>query len=161
MSRPNRLSATLLVHAPIETVFALATDVEEHLAALAHTGERVVPPGRTSGLLEFGDLVCFRARHFGLPWRMTARIVAVEAPVRFVDEQLRGPFQSLRHEHVFAATRAGTMVTDVLTWRAPFGVLGQVADAVAVRRHMLGILSARGTHLKRRAESVAHCRLPD
>jgi ligand-binding SRPBCC domain-containing protein len=157
--RPTRLTATLLVHAPISTVFDLATDVDEHLAALAHTGERAVPPGRTAGRLELGDLVCFRARHFGLPWRMTARIVALEAPVRFVDEQLHGPFRSLRHEHVFSATRAGTMVTEVVTWRAPFGVLGPVADAVAVRRRLLGILHARGAHLKRRAETVADTRV--
>ncbi|MFI5956455.1 SRPBCC family protein [Cryptosporangium sp. NPDC051539] len=143
---------TTLVHAPVEVVFDLARDVREHTSALAHTGERVVAPGRLSGRLSAGDLVCFRARHFGLRLGLDARVVSMEAPVRFSDEQVRGPFASLRHDHLFAPTGAGTLVTDRVVWRSPFGLVGRLADEIAVRRQLLGILTARNTHLKRRAE---------
>ena len=146
------LRATTVVHAPVELVFDLARDVDEHTAALAHTAERVVPPGRTSGRLEQGDLVCFRARHFGLPMSLCARVVELSRPERFVDEQVRGAFRSLRHTHTFAATGGGTLVTDVVEWTSPLGPLGTVADSLVLRRHLLGILTARNAHLKRRAE---------
>jgi ligand-binding SRPBCC domain-containing protein len=149
------LRTTTVVHAPVELVFDLARDVSEHTAALAHTAERVVPPGRTSGRLEEGDLVCFRARHFGLPMSLCARVVVLRRPERFVDEQVRGAFRSLRHTHTFTATGGGTLVTDVVEWTSPLGPLGVVVDALALRRHMLGILTARNAHLKRRAEVLA------
>ncbi|TQS46602.1 SRPBCC family protein [Cryptosporangium phraense] len=146
---------TTLVHAPVELVFDLARDVREHTSAMAHTGERVVAPGRLSGLLDAGDLVCFRARHFGLWLGLDARVVSMEAPTTFSDEQVRGPFASLRHDHFFAPTGAGTLVTDRIGWRSPLGPVGRLADEVAVRRQLLGILTARNTHLKRRAEILA------
>jgi ligand-binding SRPBCC domain-containing protein len=150
------LRTTTVVHAPVELVFDLARDVDEHTAALAHTGERVVPPGRTSGRLEEGDLVCFRARHFGLPMSLCARVVELSRPGRFVDEQVRGAFRSLRHTHTFAATGGGTLVTDVVEWTSPLGPIGTAVDALVLRRHLLGILTARNAHLKRRAEVRAH-----
>jgi ligand-binding SRPBCC domain-containing protein len=146
------LRATTVVHAPVGLVFDLARDVAEHTAALAHTGERVVRPGRTEGLLEEGDLVCFRARHFGLPMSLCARIVELDPPVRFVDEQVRGPFCRLRHTHTFTATPGGTLVTDVVEWTSPAGPLGRLVDDVVLRRHLLGVVTARNAHLKRRAE---------
>jgi ligand-binding SRPBCC domain-containing protein len=146
------LRATTVVHAPVELVFDLARDVGEHTAALTHTGERVVAPGRTSGKLEEGDLVCFRARHFGLPMSLCARVVELRRPGHFVDEQVRGPFRCLRHTHTFAATGGGTLVTDVVEWTSPLGPIGTAVDALVLRHHLLGILTARNAHLKRRAE---------
>ncbi|HEV2087109.1 MAG TPA: SRPBCC family protein [Cryptosporangiaceae bacterium] len=149
------LRATMLVHAPVELVFDVARDIGEHNAALAHTGERAVPPGRTRGLLECGDLVCFRARHFGLRWRLDARIVALDRPRSFVDVQVSGPFRRLRHQHFFAATTGGTLVTDAIEWTSPLWPLGLAADTLVVRRRLLAILAARSAHLKRRAELAA------
>jgi ligand-binding SRPBCC domain-containing protein len=149
------LRTTTVVHAPVELVFDLARDVAEHTAALAHTAERVVPPGRTSGRLEHGDLVCFRARHFGLPMALCSRVVELRHPESFVDEQVRGAFRSLRHTHTFTATGGGTLVTDVVEWTSPLGPLGVAVDALVLRRHMLRIVTARNAHLKRRAEVLA------
>jgi ligand-binding SRPBCC domain-containing protein len=126
--------------------------VREHTAALAHTGERLLPPGRIEGRLEVGDLVRFRAWHLGLEWGLDARVVAVEEPYRFVDQQVRGPIRELRHEHLFVETGAGTLMTDRISWISPLGLAGRLADEIAVRRALLRVLAARNAHLKRRAE---------
>lgn len=146
------LCTTTLIHAPAAVAFGLALDVREHTAALAHTGERVLAPGRVAGRLQAGELVRFQATHLGIGWTLDARVVLVDAPRRFVDEQVRGPFRSLRHEHLFAETGAGTLLTDRISWVSPLGLLGRFADEVGVRRTLLRTLIARNTHLKRRAE---------
>jgi ligand-binding SRPBCC domain-containing protein len=146
---------TTLIQAPAEVAFGLALDVREHTAALAHTAERVVPPGRVSGRLELGDSVCFRARYFGFGWSLDAQVVELVASERFVDEQVRGPFRSLRHEHRFTGTGAGTLLTDQVHWVSPFGLAGRLADELVVRRALLGVLTARNAHLKRRAEVLS------
>jgi ligand-binding SRPBCC domain-containing protein len=155
------LRATTIVYAPVELVFDLARDVTEHAAALAHTGERLVPPGRCHGLLEEGDLVCFQARHFGLPMELCSRVVELRQPHLFVDQQVRGAFRRLRHTHLFTVTDGGTRVTDVLEWTSPAGPLGLLVDAVVLRRHLLGIVRARNAHLKRRAEVKARSAAPE
>src|SRR4051794_14315537 len=101
------IDLTTDIDAPIERVFDLARDLDLHAASMAHTGERAVA-GRTTGRVEVGDTVTWRARHFGLWWSLTSRITAVEAPVRFEDVQERGPFAWFRHEHRLEAVGGGT-----------------------------------------------------
>jgi ligand-binding SRPBCC domain-containing protein len=141
------------IEAPIERVFDLARDIGLHQAGLAHTGERVIA-GRTSGPIEAGETVTWRARHLGLWWTLTSRITECESPTRFADEQLAGPFAWFRHEHRFEATPTGTRMTDHWRHVSPFGILGRVADRLVLTRHLRRMLQVRNAHLKRTAESA-------
>jgi hypothetical protein len=49
------------IAAPTERVFDLARDIDVHQQSMAAIGERAVG-GRTSGLIEAGESVTFRAR---------------------------------------------------------------------------------------------------
>lgn len=138
--------------APIERCFDLARDVEVHCRTSAFTSERVLPPGRTSGLLELGESVIFEGRHFGLRLRLTAQIVQLDRPSRFVDEVVDGAFDFLRHSHEFSTLAAGTEMVDTLDWRAPFGVLGKVADALFLERHLAWYVTKKQQELKAIAE---------
>ena len=89
-----------LVRAAPEKVFDLELDADVHAASLAGSGERATTSTGRPGLA-LGDEVTFTARHLGRAWRLTSRITAYERPHRFVDEQVRGPFASMRHEHLF------------------------------------------------------------
>ncbi len=140
------------VMAPIATVFDLARDVTAHCRTCDFTDEAVVAPGRTEGLLELGDLVTFEARHLGLRQRLTAEIVELERPHRFVDEMRRGVFRALTHEHTFTESPAGVLMTDRLRWTSPLGLLGRVADALIVERHLEWFLRRKQTNLKLLAE---------
>ena len=111
-----------------ERCFDLARDVRVHCATASFSAERVVAPGRLEGLLEEGDLVTFEGVHFAIRQRLTAHVTELRRPDRFVDEQLRGPFSALRHIHEFEATVDGTLMRDTLTWTAPFGLIGRLAN---------------------------------
>jgi ligand-binding SRPBCC domain-containing protein len=137
------------IAAPVERCFDLARDVELHARAAAFSGERLVPPGRMSGLLELGDLVAFEGVHFGVSQRFVARIIELEPPRRFVDEMVEGAFRSLRHEHEFHIVAGGTLMRDILEWRSPLGFLGRLADHLFVRRHMEWFVRTKQANLKR------------
>jgi ligand-binding SRPBCC domain-containing protein len=126
--------------------FAASLSVEAHTASMGRSGERAVA-GTTSGTLGPGDTVTWRARHFGLPFRMTSRISAHEAPHRFVDEQVSGPFRDWWHEHAFAATPAGTLMTDTVRYRSPVGPLGRLVDRVVLTRYLTRLLESRNAWL--------------
>ena len=141
-----------LICAPLERCFDLARNVDVHCATAAFTDERLVEPGRTSGLLEHGDQVTFEARHLGIRRRLTAQIVEFDRPRRFVDEMRSGAFRSLRHEHRFEAVDGGTIMRDHLQWRVPGGWLGIVIDRLVVTPHMRWFLITKQANLRRYAE---------
>ena len=140
------------IAAPIDLVFDLARDIDFHQRSMAPTGERAVG-GRTSGLIGSGETVTWRARHLGLSWTLTSRITAFEPPVRFVDEQLSGPFAWFRHEHRFEAVPGGTRMIDDWQHAAPFGPIGRVADALVLGPRLRRLLARRNTALAREAEA--------
>jgi ligand-binding SRPBCC domain-containing protein len=113
--------------APIEVCFDLARDVDVHVKTSSTTCERAVG-GRTSGLLELGDVVTFEALHFGSRQRLTSKIVEFDRPKRFVDEMVNGAFAGLRHTHEFFVDGTSVLMRDTLTWRSPLGPLGVIAD---------------------------------
>ena len=140
------------INASVERCFDLARDVEVHCRTAAFTGERVLPPGRTEGLLEFSDEVIFEAVHLGIRQRLTARITELEPPRRFVDEMVRGPFRRLRHVHTFTADGGATLMEDVIQWEAPLGPLGRLADVLFLERHLRWFLTTKQALLKQLAE---------
>jgi ligand-binding SRPBCC domain-containing protein len=141
-----------LIHAPREICFDLARDVTAHAESAAFSAEKVVEPGRTSGLLELGDLVTFEGKHFGVRQRFTTRITKLDRPSQFVDEMVNGAFSSLRHIHEFHAQDGGTLMRDVLDWQSRLGFLGRLADRLFLERHMSWFVTTKQRRLKEIAE---------
>ncbi len=147
----TRFQLETVIEAPIELVYDLARDLDLHARSMAHTGERAVA-GRTTGRINLGETVTWRARHFGITWSLTSRITVAESPSRFVDEQAAGPFRSFRHEHLFESIPGGTRLID--DWRhvSPFGPLGRLVDRLVLAGYMQALLEARNRTLKTEAE---------
>jgi ligand-binding SRPBCC domain-containing protein len=139
------------VRAPIEAVFDTSLDLDVNLAAMARYGQQAVG-GRTSGRIGLGETVTWQARHLGVPFRLTSRIVELDRPTRFVDEQIRGPFAAYRHLHRYEPSGAGTRMIDVVTFTAPLGPLGRVAERVVVGERLRTLIVARNQELVRRLE---------
>lgn len=127
-------------------MFDRARDIGLHTASQSAADERAVA-GVVTGLIGLGEEVTWRARHFGVPLLLTSRITAFDAPHRFVDEQVRGPFAHFRHEHLFEADGTGSVMIDRLEYAAPLGPLGGIAERLVVTRHLRRLLQARGAFL--------------
>ncbi len=74
--------------APVPVIFDLSRSIDLHLESMVASGERAIA-GVTSGLICGGEEVTWEARHFGVTWRMTSRIVEFDPPRRFIDEMVR------------------------------------------------------------------------
>jgi ligand-binding SRPBCC domain-containing protein len=70
-----------------------------------------------------GTRIDYRLRIHGVPVRWQSEITIWEPPVRFVDEQRRGPYQLWSHEHTFVKRDGGTLCRDVVSYAAPGGRL--------------------------------------
>ena len=132
--------------APPDRAFALSLDIGAHERSMAASSERAVA-GTTSGAIGLGETVTWRARHFGIVWRMTSRITALEAPHRFVDEQVRGPFARFHHLHRFEPSARGTRMVDEIEFRAPFSPLGRLAERVALAHYLPRLIAERNASL--------------
>lgn len=149
-----RLEVLTRIQAPAARCFQLALSVEAHAVSARQTGEQVVG-GRQHGLLQLGDSVTFRARHFGVWQTLTSQITALQAPTYFRDEMQRGAFKAMQHEHFFEPAGAATLMRDVFDYTAPLGWLGRVADRLGLARHLRQFLAQRGQVLKQLAETEA------
>jgi ligand-binding SRPBCC domain-containing protein len=148
-----RIDLTTVLPAGRAVAFDTSLDVGMHGASLrwqhGKGGERAVA-GVTNGRLGPGESVTWQARHFGIRWQMTSYISEYERPYRFVDEQVRGPFRSWRHEHVFVAPDpTATMMRDLIEFTAPAGVLGQVVAAAVLRPYLRRLIRRRNAYLAR------------
>jgi ligand-binding SRPBCC domain-containing protein len=130
----------------VEAMFDLARDIDTHTESQVASSEKAVA-GVTGGLISLGQDVTWRARHFGIPFTLTSKVTEFDAPHRFVDQQTRGPFRSFHHEHTFEATPHGSVMIDRISFTAPFGPLGRLAEKLVLTRYLRHLIEKRGVFL--------------
>jgi ligand-binding SRPBCC domain-containing protein len=74
-------------------------------------------------VMRAGTRIDYMLRLHGIPVRWTSAITVWEPPLRFVDEQVRGPYRVWVHEHRFEEAPAGTRVIDSIRYAVPGGAL--------------------------------------
>jgi len=149
------LKEITIISAPIERCFDLARSVEVHLAGNVHFGESAVAVGGvTSGLVDLGQRVTWRAKHLGVWQNLISEITRMERPTYFRDEMIRGAFKQMEHDHYFEAKSANeTVMTDLFRFAAPLAILGKIAEVLVLRRYMTNLLLERNAVIKEIAES--------
>ena len=146
-----KIGLTTIINAPVEKVFDLARSIDLHMESTKQTGEKAIA-GRTYGLIELGETVTWRAKHFGIWQTLTSKITEFDHPNYFVDEMVRGTFKSIRHEHYFLSRNGQTLMRDVFVFESPLGILGKFVNWLALTKYMTDLLKERNRVIKATAE---------
>ena len=145
-----------LINAPVEQVFTLSLSIDLHKLSMAKTNEEAIA-GRTSGIIQEGENITWRAKHLGVTQKLTVKITKVEKPNYFRDEMVKGAFKSMAHEHVFEAKGNQTLMIDVFEFESPFGPIGRLFNALFLTDYMRKLLIERNEVIKRVAERKKYC----
>ena len=140
-----------VIAAPPATVFAASLDPGLHVRSMARYGETMVEPPAGGAFTE-GSTVTWRARHFGVAFRLRSMVFDIDPPHGFSDRQLSGPFRSFLHEHVFDAHPRGTLMRDTVTFHSPLGPLGRAVDSLFLGAYMERLIAERNGALRAEIE---------
>lgn len=142
MSTVYTLERQQWVPRPLQEVFAFFAD--------AGNLEELTPPWLRFEILTPrpiaiapGTKIDYRLRWHGLPLRWTTEITQWNPPHSFEDVELAGPYQTWHHTHRFEERKGGTELTDIVRYSLPFGLLGQLAHAINVKRDVEKIFDYR------------------
>ncbi len=99
-----------------------------------------------------GTLIDYKLKIHGAPVRWRTRIEEWTPPHRFVDTQLKGPYQLWHHTHTFEPLGNGTLLTDRVFYKLPLWPLGIVAQAF-VNKDVQQIFAYRRTTIAKKFAS--------
>lgn len=86
---------------------------------------------------------------FGLKMRWQTEIIQVDPLKSFTDLQQKGPYKYWHHRHVFVSNEDGVLMHDTVDYELPFGLLGNIAHALMVKRKLMHIFDYRHAVLER------------
>lgn len=78
-----------------------------------------------------------------IPVYWMTEITHVEDKKYFVDEQRFGPYSLWHHQHHFKAVNGGVEMTDIVHYKLPFWLLGDIANSLFVGKQLQGIFDFR------------------
>ena len=80
---------------------------------------------------------------FGVPIKWVTEITHVINEKYFVDEQRFGPYSLWHHKHFIKEIEGGVEMEDVVHYKLPFGILGQIVHPIIVKPKLDEIFNYR------------------
>jgi uncharacterized protein (TIGR01777 family) len=112
--------------------------------------EKITPPWlkfriekSSTNKIQEGTLIDYKLRIKGMPVHWRTRIEKWEPEASFVDRQLKGPYKDWHHTHHFEKIGNGTLMSDRVVYEIGFGVLGDLARMLVVKRDVATIFAFR------------------
>ena len=72
----------------------------------------------------------------------------------FTDVQIKGPYAMWSHLHTFEPVPEGTRMRDFVTYRIPFGILGEFFHGFIVKRQLQDIFLYRAVRISEWADGT-------
>lgn len=140
------------IYAPIETVFNNCRNIDLHTKSVSNTNEKAIA-GRISGLIEKGETVTWKGKHFGFYVKHQSIISEMVYPYYFVDEQLKGKFKIFKHTHRFKKENNSVLMIDELVYKVPYGIIGKLLDKFLLKNHLTKFILERNQYIKTLSEN--------
>ena len=140
------------IRSGIETCFDLSRSIDLHQLSTTGTNEKAVD-GKTSGLINFNEFVTWQATHFGIRQKLTSKITAFNRPHHFRDEQIKGVFKYIVHDHNFELHTDHVIMKDIFRFQSPGGYPGKIFDRIILTNYLKNFLLKRNAIIKEYAET--------
>jgi len=140
--KTHRLHSELRIERPVEELFRFFSE-PRNLQVITPPWLHLEVVSATTPSIRAGTEIDYRLRMRGIPMRWRSRISVWEPPLRFVDEQVAGPYRRWRHVHSFEPEGEATIARDDVEYAAWGGPLVRLLVApelervFAYRRHAL------------------------
>jgi len=143
-----KIETTTLIKAPIE-------DVWEFFSSPKNLNE-LTPPDLSFEILTDLDqvkmypglIINYKIRPLlNIPLRWTTEITHCETPHFFVDEQRFGPYAFWHHQHRFEQTPEGILMTDIVHYALPMGIIGRLMNSMYVQQRVQSIFDYRNQRI--------------
>lgn len=98
-----------------------------------------------------GMIITYKVSPFaGIAMDWMTEITHVQDYAYFVDEQRVGPYAMWHHQHKIEAIEGGVLMTDIVTYQPPLGILGAVANTLFIKKQLQQIFDYRNSALERK-----------
>ena len=91
---------------------------------------------------------------FGINLNWVTEITHVKDKEYFVDEQRIGPYSMWHHEHKIEAVEGGVLMTDIVTYQPPMGILGAIGNMLFIKKQLQDIFEYRSMVLEKRYKNI-------
>lgn len=79
----------------------------------------------------------------GVPLKWQTKIIQVDHEKSFTDFQQKGPYKLWSHHHEFFPNQYGVLMTDTVHYELPFGIIGNLAHRLFIKKKLEGIFNYR------------------
>ena len=91
-----------------------------------------------------GQIIQYKVSPFpGYSTKWVTEITHVKEGEYFVDEQRFGPYALWHHKHFLKTVDMGVEMEDIIDYKIPFGILGQLAHPIVVKKQLDQIFAYR------------------
>ncbi len=98
-----------------------------------------------------GQIIEYKVKPIlGIPLYWMTEITHVEEGKFFVDEQRFGPYTLWHHQHHFREIPEGIEMIDIVHYKLPLWILGDMANSLFVRKQLNGIFDHRFAAVEKR-----------
>jgi len=113
--------------------------------------EKITPPwlnfkviNKSTSQIQKGTLIDYKLKIKKIPTHWRTLISEWNPPHSFVDEQLKGPYSYWHHRHEFSAlSDQSTLMKDTITYKIPFGFLGDFLLGSVIQKDIETIFQYR------------------
>ena len=108
-----------------------------------HMGFDIITPDLPDKMYP-GMIIAYKVSPItGIKMTWVTEITHVREKQYFVDEQRVGPYALWHHEHKIKPVEGGVLMTDIVSYKPPMGILGSLANIVFIKRQLRQIFEYR------------------
>jgi ligand-binding SRPBCC domain-containing protein len=144
MSKVYSLYSKQTVPVSLEEVWAFFSDAKNLLAITPPHLNLKVTNKVYGGEVYAGQVMTYKVKPLlGIPLSWMTEITHVKPLNYFVDEQRKGPYKLWHHQHHFKRVEGGVEMIDLVHYRLPLGLLGNLANSLMVKKELKKIFAFR------------------